>query len=105
MTSGRHEAVPLIVWSLMATLWVMAVAAGAQVIAPDPAGPSAIEQALMEHACVVTLTRAAEAAEHQECLSARLLSLRSDFGRDLDRLSVSERRTLDAVCSKIRDAR
>jgi hypothetical protein len=53
----------------------------------------------------VTLTRAAEAAEHQECLSARLLSLRSDFGRDLDRLSVSERRMLDSACSRIRDLR
>jgi hypothetical protein len=107
MISGRREAVPLIVWSLMVMvlLRVEPLAAGLQVVTPDPSGPSAIEQALMEHACTVTLTRAAEAVEHQECLSARLLSLRADFGRDLSQLSVSERRTLDAVCSKIRDVR
>jgi DnaJ-domain-containing protein 1 len=105
MTSGRREAAPSIVWSLMVLLWVEPLAAGLQLVAPDPGGPSAIEQALMEHACPVTMMRAAETVEHQECLSARLLSLRADFGRDLSQLSVSERRTLDSVCSKIRDVR
>src|ERR1700682_948011 len=105
MTSARREAVPLIVWTLMAPLTALAVGAGLQVGTPDSSGPTAIEQALIEHACTLTLTRAAEAAEHQQCLSAQLLSLRADFGRDLSRLSGPERRTLDSVCSKIRDAR
>src|SRR6202171_3583589 len=105
MTSARREPVPLVVWTLMAPFTVLALGAGLQVGAPDPGGPTAIEQALIEHACTLTLTQAAETAEHQQCLSAQLLSLRADFGRDLSRLSVPERKTLDSVCSKIRDAR
>jgi flagellar biosynthesis GTPase FlhF len=105
MTSARREPVPLIVWTLMAAFTVMARGAGLQVGTPDPGGPTAIEQALIEHACTLSLTLAAETAEHQQCLSAQLLSLRADFGRDLSRLSGPERRTLDSVCSKIRDAR
>ena len=105
MTSARREAVPLIVWTLMAPLTALAVGAGLQVGTPDSSGPTAIEQALIEHACTLTLTRAAETADHQQCLSAQLLSLRADFGRDLSRLSGPERRTLDSVCSKIREAR
>src|ERR1700687_805967 len=105
MTSARHQPMPLIVCILMAPFTVMALGAGLQVGTPDPGGPTAIEQALIEHACTLTLTRAAETAEHQQCLSAQLLSLRADFGRDLSRLSGPERRTLDSVCSKIREAR
>jgi hypothetical protein len=105
MTSARHQPVPLIVWILTAPFTVMALGAGLQVGTPDPGGPTAIEQALIEHACALTLTQAAETAEHQQCLSAQLLSLRADFGRDLSLLSGPERRTLDSVCSKVRDAR
>jgi hypothetical protein len=105
MTSARHQPVPLIVWILMAPFTMMALGAGPQVGTADAGGPTAIEQALIEHACTVTLARAAENAEHQQCLSAQLLSLRADFGRDLSRLSGPERRTLDSVCSKIREAR
>jgi len=106
MTSARREPGPLIVWTLMAPFTVMALGAGLQVQVgtPDPGGPTAIEQALMEHACALSLTRASETVQHQQCLSAQLLSLRADFGRDLSRLSSPERRTLDSVCSKIRDA-
>ena len=105
MMSARSAPVPLIVWTLMAPFTVMALGAGLQVGTPDPSGPTAIEQALIEHACTLTLTQAAETAEHQQCLSAQLLSLRADFGRDLTRLSGPERRTLDSACSKIREAR
>src|SRR5258708_3809938 len=99
MASARREPVPLIVASFM----VMALGAGLQVSTPDPSGPTAIEQALIEHACPMTLTRAEESTEHQQCLSAQLQALRADFGRDLSRLSGPERRTLDSACSKIRE--
>jgi flagellar biosynthesis GTPase FlhF len=105
VTSARRETVPLIVWTVVAPFTVMALGAGLQVDTPDPSGPTAIEQALIEHACPLNLTRAEETAEHQQCLSAQLQSLRADFGRDLTRLSGSERRTLDSACSKIREAR
>ena len=105
MTSARREPGPLIAWTLMAPITVMALGAGLQVGTPDPGGPTAIEQALMEHACALSLTRASETVQHQQCLSAQLLSLRADFGRDLSRLSGPERRTLDSACSKIREAR
>src|ERR1700680_3825462 len=50
MTSARREPAPLIVWSLMAPFAMMAaLGLGFQVDPPDPGGPTAIEQALMEH--------------------------------------------------------
>jgi hypothetical protein len=97
---------PPIVWSLIAPFAVMALGTGPQVGTPDPSGPAAIEEALIEHRC--RATRAASARDtdaYQECLRAQLLALRADFGRDLSRLSGSQRRTLDSVCSKIRGAR
>jgi hypothetical protein len=75
-------------------------------VTPDASRPAAIEEALIEHRC--RATRAASAPDtdaYQECLRAQLLALRADFGRDLSRVSGSERRTLDSVCSKIRAAR
>ena len=42
---------------------------------------------------------------HRQCLSARLLSLRADFGRDLGRLSGSDRRRIDAACARLRPPR
>jgi DnaJ-like protein len=105
MTSARREPGPLIVLTLIAPLAMIAPGAGLQPGTPDQGAPTAIEQALIEHACTLTLTRAAEEAEHQQCLGAQLLSLRADFGRDLTRLSGPERKTLDSACSKIREVR
>jgi hypothetical protein len=105
-SADRHcLPVPLIVCSLMAPFTVMALGAGLQVDTSDPSGPTAIEQALIEHACRGTRAGGApETNPYQECLSAQLLSLRADLGRDLGRLSTSERRTLDSVCGDIRAA-
>jgi hypothetical protein len=96
----------------MAIFTATALGAGPQVGTPDragatadPDGPTAIEQALIEHACSATRTAGApENDAYQQCLSAQLLSLRADLGRDLSGLSGSERRTLDSVCSDIRAA-
>jgi len=57
---------------------------------------------LMERACVTTETVSAESYAHQRCLDAKLLSLRSDFGRDLSRLSAPDRRRIDGACSRLR---
>jgi len=100
---ARHLLIPSIVWSLMVPLAVIALGAEPQVNTPDLSEPTAIEQALIERLCSVTPALAAlEPAAHQRCLDARLLSMRADFGRDLSRLSASERRTLDSVCSRVR---
>src|ERR1700730_14033469 len=99
----RRVPLPLSVWSLMALFTVTALGAGLQGGTSDPDGATAIEQALIEHACSATRTAGApETDAYQECLRAQLLSLRADLGRDLSRLSGSERRTLDSVCSDIR---
>lgn len=71
---------------------------------PNPGGSSAIEQALIEHACLSQLPGIAGADKYQDCLSARLRVLRADFGRDLSRVSVAERKTLDSACSAARAA-
>jgi len=97
---------PVIVWSLMAPFAVMAFGAELQVRTPDPNGSTVIEQALIEHVCGATQSARARVTDaYDECLKAQLLLLRADFGRDLSRLSASERRTLDAVCSNPRATR
>jgi DnaJ-domain-containing protein 1 len=85
----------------MAPIAMFAVGMGPQVDRPDAEVPTAIERALMERACVATETVSAESYAHQHCLDAKLLSLRSDFGRDLSRLSAPDRRRIDAACSRL----
>jgi len=97
MTSARRRPVTPIAWLLMAPLTMMALGQEPPVSTPEPAPPTALEQALIEHICSRVMTDA-----HQQCLSASLASLRADFGRDLTRLSSAERRTLDSVCNRIR---
>ena len=73
--------------------------------AAEQSAPTPVEQALMEHWCSATrATSAGDAGAYPICLSAQLQSLRSDFGRDLSRLTASERRAVDAVCNRIRTA-
>jgi hypothetical protein len=73
--------------------------------AAEQGAPSPVEQALMEHWCSATrATSAGDAGAYPICLSAQLQSLRSDFGRDLSRLTASERRSVDSVCNRIRTA-
>ena len=93
---------PSLLCTLMAPIAVFAVGMGPQVDRPDAEVPTAIERALMERACVATETVSAESYGHQHCLDAKLLSLRSDFGRDLSRLSAPDRRRIDAACSRLR---
>jgi hypothetical protein len=73
---------------------------GAQPPVPDSPPPSPVEQALIEYRC-----RVARKEMSEECLTAQLLALRTDFGRDLNRLSAAERRTTDSVCNKTLAAR
>ena len=95
------------VLQLLALIGVMAIGASAQDGPPStpntstPAG-SAIEQALIEHACRSQLPGIAGADAYQACLIAKLASLRTDFGRDLSRVSVADRKILDSTCSASR---
>jgi len=93
MTFGR--------WSLiLPILW------GVQVAAPDSSPPTPLEQALIEHVCSATRAPGVvESGAYRDCLNRKLLSIRTDFGRDLSRLSASERRTMDSVCSRALEAR
>jgi hypothetical protein len=69
----------------------------------DP--PTPIEQALMEHVCsVVPQGGGPESDRYLACIRTQLLTLRTDFGRDLSRLSAPERRTVDAACNEVRTA-
>jgi hypothetical protein len=64
---------------------------------PQVPPPTPIEQALIERVCSTALD-----AAHDQCISAKLTALRADFGRDLGRLSVAERRSLDEACLEVR---
>jgi hypothetical protein len=57
---------------------------------------------LIERACSTPASVALDPDKHEECLQTRLNGLRADFGRDLSRLSVVERRKIDSVCAPIR---
>jgi hypothetical protein len=102
MMSARRLPGPPLVWSLMAPLTVLAFGAGLQTGAPDSGTPTAIEQALIEYRCRTTVAAGAPGTDaYQECPGVQLLSLRTDFGRDLSRLSAAERKSIDSICSKI----
>jgi hypothetical protein len=71
----------------------------------DSLVPTAIEEALMEHACGAL--RPAGTLENDiylACRNRQLASLRADFGRDLKRLSPAQRRTIDSACSGLRES-
>jgi len=88
----------------MAPLVVFALGSGPQIDTPDSEIPTAIERALIERACRATDTSPAESDAHRQCVSAQLLSMRTDFGRDLSRLSGSDRRRIDTACNRMRAA-
>ena len=88
---------------LVVLLALMPLGASAQDRAtgtPNPLGSTAIEQALIEHACLSQ----SGADAYQECLGTRLRSLRADYGRDLSLVSPADRNALDAACSNTRQA-
>jgi len=69
----------------------------------DSLVPTAIEEALIEHACGAL--RPAGTLENEvylACRNRQLLALRTDFGRDLKRLSPAQRRTIDSACTSLR---
>jgi hypothetical protein len=67
--------------------------------------PAPVEQALIEHRCSATrATSPADTGAYAACLDTQLRAIRADFGRDLGNLSPVERRTVDAVCSRVRAA-
>lgn len=100
-TEERASEGLLIVSILLVAFAAIANGVGLQPDSADTSGPTAIEQALIDHVCRAT-NPAAAADMYQACLSAQLISLRADFGRDLTKLSRAERRTIDSACSGIR---
>jgi hypothetical protein len=71
---------------------------------PDAAIATPIEQALIEQACSTPPAIAIDPDKHDECLHTKLASLRTNFGRDLNKLSSGDRRRIDAACEPIRGA-
>src|SRR5262245_3814358 len=93
---------PSLLCTLLAPIAMFAIGMSPQVDGPDAEVPTAIERALMERACVATEIVYAARQAHQQCLDAKLLSLRGDFGRDLSRLSAPDRKRIDTACSSLR---
>ena len=81
----------------------LAVPLSAQTVDDRP--PTPIEQALMEYACRVPGQAMPTVDVYETCLRAQLVTLRTDFGVDLQRLSAAERRTIDKTCSAVRTDR
>jgi hypothetical protein len=89
--------------------WALATAAlDAQPQAPpaDQPPPSAIGEALVEHGCgAMHPPGTLETGAYLDCRRNRLLYLRTEFGRDLRRLSAAERRAIDTACRDLRASR
>ena len=75
--------------------------AGLQAPASDSRAPTAIEQALAEHACGPR-TPATTDDDRYRCISDRVDELRGDFGYNLSRLTVARRRAIDRACGPLR---
>jgi hypothetical protein len=81
---------------------ILPVVWGVRVAAQDASPPTQLEQALIEHVCNASrVAGAVESGAYQNCLTLKLNSIRADFGRDLSKLSVSDRKTIDTTCSKV----
>lgn len=103
MKSARRLAAFSIVCGLAWTVLASTLDARTQEDPADPLVPTAIEEALIEHACGGLHPAATiENDTYLGCRNRQLLSLRTDFGRDLRRLSSAERRTIDAACTRLR---
>jgi hypothetical protein len=93
-----------VVCVVIAPLAAFALEAAPQSRAPDSQPLTAIELAVTQFRCHVTDTLSASTDAQRECVDAQILSIRSDFGRDLARLSAPDRRSMDAACSGLRPA-
>jgi len=85
--------------SLVGQSLVVAMAMSSQADAGDGGPPTPKEQALIEHACPTMQRAGAARNAYEQCFSAKLISLRADFGRDLSRLSPAARNKIDTACS------
>lgn len=90
---------------LCGLLLLALLAVGAYVVplsaqAPGEPPATAIEMALAERTCSSTHAPIDGTSAYQQCLDARLASLRNDFGRNLSRLTAANRRKLDAKCGR-----
>jgi len=84
---------------------IVAVATPPQVNTADAIPSTAMERALVEHACRFAQRPGTVQDAYERCLAARLQSLRDDFGPDLSRLSAAARAKIDAACAAARELR
>jgi len=105
VVSARRVPATLIATAAWLMLPAFAAGQGAapQVETAEEAAPTPIEQALMEHVCsVIPPGGLPEGDRYLACLRTQLASLRTDFGRDLSRLSAPDRKAVDTACNDVR---
>jgi hypothetical protein len=102
MTSARRTG---IVWGLIGMCMAVATDAAAQGgAAPEIPDPTALEHALVDFLCRTAQPAPTPGTDASLlCYNTHLVALRTDFGRDLARLTSAERKTLDAACGEIRE--
>jgi len=80
--------------------------AASQQTEPEEWSPATlIELALAERACSAVRGEIAGYDAHTKCVGARLITLRADFGKDLNRLSRPERTKIDKACGRLQARR
>lgn len=92
---------PLLAAALLSAVLAPVVRADQSATSESPA-PTAVERALVDLRCdAIPLARVPGTAVRNDCQRAQLAEIRGDFGRDLGRLSVRDRRKLDATCGPL----
>jgi hypothetical protein len=106
MTSSNRLAAWLIGCAVLCSLTPLMVASASQSAATDAPIPTPLEEAIIEHACgALHPAGAPESDAYVTCRTNQLQDLRTEFGRDLRRLSGAERRAIDSACAGLREPR
>jgi hypothetical protein len=82
---------------VIASALAMALAIGVQT-GTDPVIPTAIERGLVERACKDS---AEQPDVNEKCRDEKLTAMRTDFGKDLAKVKVDDRKKVDATCSPL----
>jgi hypothetical protein len=77
---------------------------GGQIAAQDTDPPTPIEQALIDRACSMQALSPLDRETREECYRLRLITLRSDFGKNLSKVSAADRKKLDSTCGPAQQA-
>ena len=82
----------------IAPVLAIALAAGVQAGTPEPAIPTTIERGILDRACRASIE---QPDVNERCRDEKLVALRSDFGKDLAKVTAADRQRVDETCTPL----